>query len=154
MDKPKILRKRYIPFETVDISSDEVLERSETLLKTRWNTIKPRGDISYGVSYALLKDGIKISKIFNSSDEFVYWYCDIIDVQYDKNTDTYTLEDLLVDVVVRPDGTYRVLDADELADALEQKLITTGQCCRALKCLDTLLKTIYQGTFPPSICKE
>lgn len=154
MGKTRIFRKRYIPYEIVDISSDKILERSDILLKTRWDTIRPRSDIAYGVSYALLKEGIKISKIYNANDEFVYWYCDIIDAIYDSSSDTYTLEDLLVDVVVLSDGTYKVIDTDELAEALEQELITSSQCCRALKNLDKLLKWVYEGKFPPDFCKD
>ena len=44
MKKPTVLRKRYIPFETVDISGDELISRSDELLVTRWKPIKIRSD--------------------------------------------------------------------------------------------------------------
>lgn len=154
MKKPVILRKRFIPSEIIDISDDEVLYRDSELLVTRWKAIKPRKDIAGGVSWAFLKDGIKISKFYNHSNEFVYWYCDIIDAEYDDAADQYILTDLLVDVKLFPDGKLEVLDADELADALEQDIITKDQACRSLRKLNKLLEMIYAGNFPPAICKE
>lgn len=154
MDKPGVLRKRYIPFETVDISGDEMLFRSEELLITRWKAIKPREDISGGISFTFLKKGIKISRFYNASGEFLYWYCDIIDVEYDPGKDLFTLVDLLIDVKILPGGCPRILDADELAEAIEKDLITKEQACSSLKKLDLLLKMIYSGNFPPEVCKS
>ena len=42
----KIYRKRYIPNEIVDISSDEVLKCDEDMLVTKWLPIKKRPDIA------------------------------------------------------------------------------------------------------------
>lgn len=154
MKKPCILRTRYIPFETVDISSDELLFRNEEILITRWKAIKPRADISGGISYTFLKEGIKISRFYDAHKQFAYWYCDIIDVAYDKEIDQYTLIDLLLDVKLMPDGTMKVLDADELAVALEEGLITQEQACRSLKKMDYILQEIYNKNFPPAICLD
>lgn len=153
MKKPTILRKRYIPAETVDISGDELLFRSEELLVTRWIPIKPRADFSSGVSYTFLKEGYKISQFLGPDKELLYWYCDILDVHYDQERDTYLLVDLLVDMKVYPDGRVIVLDAEELAEALQQGLISVDQACRALKTLDRLLKMAYEGGFPPEECR-
>lgn len=154
MDKPSIFRTRYIPFETVDISSDELLYTDDEILITRWKAIRPRADISGGISYTFLKKGIKISRFYDAGKMFAYWYCDIIDVKYDKALNQYTLIDLLLDVKLMPDGTMKVLDADELAIALEQELITQEQACRSLKKLDSILQSIYSNSFPPSICMD
>ncbi|MCX7841968.1 MAG: DUF402 domain-containing protein [Clostridia bacterium] len=154
MKKPTILRIRYIPAETVDISSDNLLFRDESLLVTSWKAIKPRSDFSKGISYTFLKDGIKISRFYDEKGSFLYWYCDIIEVEHDEQSDTYTLKDLLVDVKLMPDGSMKVLDADELADALEAGLITSSQACSSLRKLDHLLKSIYSGSFPPDVCRQ
>lgn len=154
MKKPIIFRTRYIPFETVDISSDELLYRDEDLLITRWKAIRPRTDISGGISYTFLNEGIKISRFYDAQKSFAYWYCDIIDVDYDQALDRYTLIDLLLDVKLMPDGTMKVLDADELAVALEEGLITQEQACRSLKKMDSILQKVYQNNFPPAICME
>ncbi|QNU67665.1 DUF402 domain-containing protein [Ruminiclostridium herbifermentans] len=154
MKKPSILRTRYIPFETVDISSDEMLFRDDEILITRWKAIKPRADISGGISYTFLKEGVKISRFYDAAKRFAYWYCDIIDVKYDSDIDQYTFIDLLLDVKLMPDGTMQVLDADELAVALEEGLITQEQACRSLKKMDSILQKVYKNSFPPPICLE
>ena len=46
---------------------------------------------------------------------------------------------LLADVVISPDGSIRVLDLDELADAVERQLISTDQLLHALRSLHSLL---------------
>lgn len=146
----KIFRKRYIPNEIIDISGDEVIYRDEKLIVTRWLPIKPRKDISKGISYTMLDKGWKISKIFNQNGEFSHWYCDIIDYEYsEENNETYTLIDLLVDLVVKKDGSYEVLDLDELEDALKNNIITKNQYDTALKKLNGLIEVVKKGEFPP-----
>jgi len=154
MKKPKILRKRFIPFETVDISEDELLFRDEELLITRWKTIKPRADFQGGISYTFLKDGLKVGKFYDSNNNFLYWYCDIIEVHRDEESDVYTLVDLLVDIKLMPDGLVKVLDTDELATAIKKSFVTIEQACFVLNKLDQVLKTIYRGEFPPDACRN
>lgn len=154
MKKPVLLRKRYIPEEVVDISSDVLLYRDEELLVTKWSAIKPRLDIQGGISYTFLREGFKLGKFYDLKGEFLYWYCDIIDVLYDEAKDTYTLDDLLIDIKLLPDGTIKVLDADELAEAFERKLVSSEQVCRALRKFDHVLKLIYSGKFPPEACNR
>lgn len=154
MNKPTILRKRFIPFETVDISGDEMLFRDNNLIITRWKVIRPRTDIDRGVSFAFLKEGYKISRFYDPKGNFVYWYCDIIDVGYDNEKDTYTLTDLLVDVKIFPDGEVQILDVDEVADALQDNIITKEQACDSLRKLHKLLDMIYSGAFPPNEARD
>ncbi|MGE5423361.1 MAG: DUF402 domain-containing protein [Ignavibacteriales bacterium] len=154
MKKPSIYRQRYIPYETVDISGDELLFRSKELLITRWDAIKPRADFSKGVSFTFLDEGFKISRYYDHNGIFLYWYCDIVEVQYDEKVDSYTLIDLLLDVQIMADATLKVLDAGELAEALESDLITTEQACRALRTMDHLLDLVNNGEFPPIECRN
>ncbi len=142
----KLYRKRFIPDETNFLKDDVVLFRSDELLVTSWTTIKPRKDIAAGMSAYFLKEGFKISRIIDNDSKFVYWYCDIVDVKHDEGSDTYIIEDLLLDVVIRKDGSVRVLDAGELAEAFEKGLITKDQLTDALRKLDKLLGIIYGGT--------
>ncbi len=154
MKKPTVLRKRYIPFETVDISGDELISRSEDLLVTRWKPIKKRSDISGGMSYTFLKEGYKVSKFLGPSGEFKYWYCDIINVDYDEEADKYILTDLLLDVKIMPDGSVIVLDVEEVAEAMEKGIITTEEACTSLRILAKVLELAYAGKFPPTLCLE
>lgn len=154
MKKPSIYRQRYIPYETVDISGDELLFRSKELLITRWDAIKPRADFSKGVSFTFLDEGFKISRYYDHNGIFLYWYCDIVEVQYDEKVDAYTLVDLLLDIKVMADSTLKVLDAGELAEALESNLVNIEQACRALKTMDHILRMIDDGKFPPETCRK
>lgn len=154
MNKVIILRKRYIPLETIDISEDEILFRDEELLVTKWKPIKPRNDLSAGVSFTFLKQGYKISKFYDKDSKFLYWYCDIIEVEYKAENEEYTLIDLLVDVKVFPDGAYHILDIDELVIANEKGLVSQTQVNKALTGLEKLLAMIYTDTFPPEVCKK
>ena len=152
MIKPVLLRKRYLPDEIVDISGDEMLFRNDNLLVTRWKSIKPRSDFYGGISYTFLNAGFKLGKIYNAEGIFQFWYCDIIDVLYDKEKDIYTFDDLLVDIKIMPDGIVKILDTDELAEALEKSMISVGQACKALRIMDKLLRLVYSGKFPPEEC--
>ncbi|NLK87871.1 MAG: DUF402 domain-containing protein [Clostridiaceae bacterium] len=152
MSKPTVLRRRYIPYEIVDISEDELLFRSEELLVTKWTAIKPRPDFYGGISFTFLKKGYKIGRFYDKDNNFLYWYCDILEVQYDQDRDTYTLNDLLVDIKLYPGGRVEVLDVDELAQALETGLISPQQTAASLRIFDELLKMIYSRRFPPAQC--
>lgn len=143
----KIFRKRYIPEEIVDISGDEVLFISDEMIITKWIPIKPRIDFAKGISYIMMKKGWKISKFFDKDDNLNFWYCDIIDVEL-KN-DVLNITDLLIDVKVYKDGTYEILDLDELDEALEKNLITTEIKEDALEKLKELENVIKAGAFPP-----
>lgn len=148
-----IYRKRYIPDEVVDISGDEILFQNEDLLVTGWKAIRPRADLSGGISYALLREGVKISRFYDLEGRFIYWYCDIVDVDYNRAEDRYLFTDLLMDVRVHPDGKVEVLDADELAEALEMGLIDSATACRALRRFNWLMSLIHLDQFPPKVCR-
>jgi len=150
----KIFRKRFVPDEIVDISSDEVLERNDNILVTRWRPIKPRTDIGGGISYVFLKKGYKISKIYDNQGGFKYWYCDIIEYTYNQESDEYIFIDLLADVVVYPDGKCEVLDLDELKSVFDKKIITKEQMLKSIKCVNTLVEMVQNGVFPPEICDK
>lgn len=150
----KILRRRFIPDEIVDISKDEVLYSDSEMLVTRWEAIKPRKDIKGGISFAFLNKGYKISKFYDHSGNFRYWYCDIINYEYDKEEDKYTLIDLLVDVKLSPEGKSEIMDLDELAFALDKGIVDKEITVSALKKLSDLLKIIDAGDFPPEECSK
>lgn len=143
----KIYRKRYIPSEIVDISSDEIVYQDKNMIVTKWIPIKPRTDISRGMSYTMLDKGWKISKFYDHDDKLLYWYCDII--EYTLENDELTLIDLLADVIIHENGTYEVVDIEELDEALGQGLITEKQKEDALQKVSALTKIIESKQFPP-----
>lgn len=144
----RIYRTRYIPSETIDLSADKLLYLDENYLITKWNPIKPRIDIASGISCVFLKKGWKISAFMNDEQKIIYWYCDIIDIEYDNLSDTYFLYDLLADIKIMTDGRVELIDLDELAFAFDDNLITKKQLISSLKKSNDLLKLIYAGDVP------
>lgn len=147
MENITLYRRRLIPDEIVHLKDDVVLYHDDTVIITKWKTIKPRKDMDHGFSAYLLKEGIKVSKFYRADNSLLYWYCDIVDYEYDATTNSYTSTDLLTDVVLYPDGQIRVLDLDELAEASVKDMITKDQLHSALVRTDMLLNTMYSGKF-------
>ena len=144
MSRPRLFRRRFIPDENIELKDDMILALEPNLIITSWNVLKPRRDISRGVSAYFIDKGIKV---FDNAGQMVYWYCDIIETHYDEKENTYTFNDLLIDVVVYPDGQVEVLDMDEFADAMEQGILSVGTIAHAMRATDDLLHTIYAGEF-------
>lgn len=147
MEKISIFRKRFIPNETIYLKDDIILEQTDDIIVTRWNALNPKIDLDHGFSCYYLKKGIKISKFFHKNNTLLYWYCDIVDYDFQPSQNKLTVSDLLADVIIQPDGSYRVVDLDELAQASKQKLISQEQLHTALIHLDDLLNIIYQQKF-------
>ncbi len=143
----QLYRKRYIPNESILLKDDYILKAENNLIITRWNTLKPRKDISFGYSAYFIDKGFKVSKMYNADKKLVYWYCDIIDTHYIPETNTYIFQDLLADVLVYPDGSVKILDLDEISDLLDKGIINTSTVSKALRILNALLQIIYQNEF-------
>ncbi|MBQ7864291.1 MAG: DUF402 domain-containing protein [Lachnospiraceae bacterium] len=141
----KLYRRRFIPDEIKLLSDDKILHLDENLIITSWTTLKPRSDFASGLSVYYRKEGFKISRHYGADGTFTRWYCDI--VAETQTADGLIFSDLLIDVVIFPDGTVRVVDLDEAADALEQKLITSDMLMQALRSTDKLLSYIHHGKF-------
>ena len=147
MTNLKLFRRRFIPEEIVELKDDKILsmDKNNNIIITKWNVLKPRNDIDHGISAYFINDGIKVSKIFNSDGNLVYWYCDIIETVHDNNS--YTFNDLLIDIIIHPDGKVEVVDMDEFADVMENGILTNNTIAKALRCANSLLKDIYSGNF-------
>lgn len=147
MSKPTLYRNRLIPLESILLTNDEILYHDDKKIITFWKTLHPKSDLAYGYSCYFLDRGFKISRFYSHSHDFMYWYCDIIETNYEKDSDTYVFTDLLADVIVKPDGNTRVVDLDELADAFERRLLSSQRMSCALRQLDDLLQAIYRDRF-------
>ena len=124
-NKLNLYRKRMIPEEIIHLKDDVILHHDSSLIITN-NTSK---------------------LIFDSHQKLVYWYCDIIETSYSETEHAYTFTDLLADVVIYPDKSLRVLDLDEIGDALEEKIISKETAVKALRLCNKLLEIIYSGKF-------
>jgi predicted RNA-binding protein associated with RNAse of E/G family len=145
----RLFRKRYIPNELIELTKDQILHIDDKLIVTRWEAIRPRSDMLGGISYYFLQEGYKISKIYDHNYTMLHWYCDIIDMEYRAHDNAYICNDLLVDVVVSLDQSVKILDLEEIADALDVGIITEEDVKKALRRLHCLLEIIYNNQFPP-----
>ena len=147
MGKPRLFRKRYIPDEIVELKDDKVLAMDDKMILTSWSVLKPRPDISRGYSAYFMDKGVKVSKVFDNAGQMVYWYCDIIETVKDSANNTFTFNDLLIDVLIYPDGQVEVVDMDEFAEAMEKGYINMGTVAFAMRAVNELLNSIYSGNF-------
>lgn len=147
MEPIRLYRRRYVPDEIIELKNDKILLANEDIIVTSWNVLKPRKDIDHGISIYYIKKGFKISKILNARNQFVYWYCDIIETSYNADTNAYTFHDLLIDILIYPDNRVEVVDLDEFADFTEQNGISSSLLASALRRTNDLLQYIYSGRF-------
>lgn len=147
MSEMKLYRKRIIPDECILLEDDQILYHDSEVIVTKWNTIRPKKTLHHGYSCYFLERGFKVSKFYDHEGHLISWYCDIISQTFNASENTYVFTDLLVDVIVYPDGFVRVVDLDELADAARDGLITPEQMQLALRRTDKLLSLIYKGAF-------
>ena len=111
-------RKRYIPDEIISLTNDTIYYVSDELIVTGWRAIRTRPDISGGCISELSFVGKNIN-----------------------------FTDLLIDLVVYPDNSIRILDLDEFAEAVEKNYITKEQEVRALNSFHALLDYIYNDEY-------
>lgn len=147
MNSIQIYRRRFIPEETILLKDDLVVQADDEVVITTWNTLNPKTAFSHGSSCYFLEDGIKVSKIYRHDGSLLHWYCDIVAFDWNGERTVLTVTDLLADVIVYPDGHIKVVDLDELAEALDRGLITPAQLSQALKQLHKLLSLIYRDKF-------
>lgn len=143
MAYPTLIRKRLIPFETVPLKDDSIILMEDGVIVTKWNVLKPRKDFQKGISCYFYKEGYKISRFMDAEGSLVYFYCDIIDTEYSEKDNTYIFTDLLADVIIYPDGRVKVVDVGEIAEAMENGLISNSLVIKALSRLDKLLGIVY-----------
>lgn len=142
-----LYRKRLIPSECVELKDDTIVYQDSNRIVTIWNTLKPKKEFSHGISYYVMNEGIKVSKFYRDDNSLTYIYVDIINTEYNQKEDSYVFTDLLADVIVDEDGKYRVVDLDELADAINKGIISKEYVSESLQKLNNLLLSIYNGTF-------
>ena len=126
---------------------DTILFHDDEMLITKWDALRPRPDFARGYSVCFPRKGWKVSWHIRADGSLLRRYIDIGDCVFDAATNSFTFHDLLLDVVILPDGAVRVLDVGELPEALDAGLIDLDMLKRALNRLDGLLAIIYGGRF-------
>ena len=143
----QIYRKRLIPEECILLKDDIIVEQTEDHILTKWKTLNPKTTFSHGSSCYCLREGFKISKFYRHDGSLLYWYCDIVEYNYRPEDNSLVVTDLLADIILYPDGRMHVVDLDELAEALDEGLITQSQMSACLRQLNHLITIIYRDKF-------
>jgi len=143
----KLYRRRFIPDEKVFLKNDKLILCNDDVIVTKWNVIKKRNDFTHGASCYFLKHNFKVSKFVDNDENILYWYCDIIDWNFDKLDNSYTFNDLLIDIIVYKNGFVKVVDMSEIVEALDMKIIDIELAKKAIRTTDNLLNIIYSGNF-------
>lgn len=138
-----LYRKRIIPEECILLKDDIVLQVDNDTIVTKWNALKPKKDLHHGYSCYYLKEGFKMSKFLDEAGNLLYWYFDIVEYEFHADKNEYIVTDLLVDVIINPDGFVKVVDLDELVAAFDSDRLTDYQLKKALLYLNNLLSAVY-----------
>ncbi|MCI9298751.1 MAG: DUF402 domain-containing protein [Lachnospiraceae bacterium] len=147
MKNLSLYRRRLIPDECILLKDDILLEANDDHILTKWNTLKPKEFLHHGDSCYYLNKGVKVSRFYTEDNFLICWYCDIVSYEWKEEKTALLTTDLLLDVLVYPDGSIKLLDMDELAQAHAQKLISDELLQTSLMTANRLLNEIYEGKF-------
>lgn len=101
------------------------------------------------VYFDLMGKWFSVGKIRNLLGRHTGYYCDIVTPPRLLEDGGVELSDLFLDLWVSPDLRFKVLDEEELENALSQGWITKQLYGKAEKELKKLIKVVKQGKFPP-----
>lgn len=105
------------------------------------------------LTYYFVKKGYTISKVFQKSGEFLYYYCDVMEMRQVGRL-RYVMVDLLLDMIVYPDGRYHLIDVDEFAEAIEKGQLKRRQQVHSLRTLDKMINLQTSRSFIPKMLQE
>ena len=83
-----------------------------------------------------------ITVMYNELEEIVQYYFDITDTNTILDNGESWFYDLILDIVVLPDGKRFLLDEDELSEALRDNIITRKQYDKAYLTANNIMKEI------------
>lgn len=106
------------------------------------------------VCFELMGKWFTVGKIRNFQGRHTGYYCDIVTPPRLIEDGGVELADLFLDLWVSPDLRYKVLDEEELKNALGKGWITKQLYEKAKKELKKLVNIVRQGEFPPHPVKR
>ena len=65
---PELYRKRLIPSECIHLKNDTIVSISDGHIITRWKTLHPKEEFSYGISYYVVKHGWKSANFIRRTE--------------------------------------------------------------------------------------
>lgn len=105
------------------------------------------------VYFEMMKKWFSVGKIRDLDGKHTGYYCDIITPPRLLEEGVVEITDLFLDLWVSPDLRYKVLDEEELEDALEKGWIAKQLYEKSRKELEKLVTSVKQGDFPPPSVK-
>ncbi len=143
----QIYRKRFEPDECVLLKDDEIVYADRSYICTKWETLKPRDDFDSGASIYDIKNGVKVSK-FCKNGRILYYYIDIIGIEYSVDDDSYLCTDYVLDIVLQTDHkSYTILDEDELDVLIENGTLNSTQVAETYSKLNFMVTCIEENNF-------
>lgn len=85
-----------------------------------------------------------VNAVYNEEDVIVEWYFDILKSKGVDLSGRHYYKDLYLDVVVRPDYQIRVIDGDELLEALNDGIINREDFDGAYEIADHITKVVVK----------
>jgi predicted RNA-binding protein associated with RNAse of E/G family len=159
------LHLRYIrlPDRVMDLHT-KLIYRSESVIVDKSqiasaNSVTFDGEIVLALGFQityfmLMRKWFGVGKIRDVHGRHTGYYCDIVTPPRLLEDGGVELTDLFLDLWVSPDLRYRVLDREELENALRKGWITKKLYKRAKKELDKLIDLVKKGGFPPRRVKQ
>ena len=95
-----------------------------------------------------------VVKVRNLQGQHTGYYCDITIPLKRLRDGSVKVSDLFLDLWVSPDLRYKVLDQDELEEAMEKGWISRRLYDRAKKELKKLVALVERKEFPPRIVRQ
>jgi GrpB-like predicted nucleotidyltransferase (UPF0157 family)/predicted RNA-binding protein associated with RNAse of E/G family len=159
------LHLRYIrlPAQVVEMYDDQVYNSKKIVVGksqiTSTHSIVFDGKLvlSAGfpiVYFELTGRWFNIVKIRNLQGTHTGYYCDITTPPRLLRDGSIELTDLFLDLWVSPDLRYKVLDKDELEEALEKGWVEKQLHDKAKKELKKLITLVENGGFPPKLVRR
>jgi predicted RNA-binding protein associated with RNAse of E/G family len=93
-----------------------------------------------------------LAKFYDRRLRFTGYYCDIIKPVQKlmlNAAKTSIITDLFLDLWITPEGSWSILDEDELAVALRDHAISKSLARQARRHMDSLVYRVRLGCFPP-----
>lgn len=143
---------KKIKFTTINKTYTEVVRdwRGRNCFATQYPN--PDGKRIF-LTYYFVKKGFTVSKVFRRSGEFLYYYCDVMEMRQIGKL-KYVMVDLLFDLIIYPNGRYHLIDVDEFADSIEKGLLKKRQLVYALRTLDRMIRMHMERKLIPRFVKQ
>ncbi|MEO4052284.1 DUF402 domain-containing protein [Solibacillus sp. CAU 1738] len=107
--------------------------------------ISPQKSNDYFIIIYCIESGLQFS--LGHKKKYSWWLIDIVDIE-EIEENIYCVHDIFLDISVKRDGSYKVLDMDEFHFAYSNDILSQNHYEKAMKAFITILNTLNQDEFP------